>query len=150
MPTYLFDKIVFNKFGCKVVSLLVALHAWRLVFMRQYGQLTSYMTLGTFAIISLGRVMVNGSSVPSYYFSQWWLNVVCSLRNKLQRNFNQGKRVFIRENTFENFVCKMSTVFFNHELTIRIQWSLRFCVTKYAMNNKFWQWIINSPRHPTL
>ena len=40
--------------------------------------------------------------VPCHYLNQCWNIVNWTLRNKLQRNFNQNLYIFIQENAFEN------------------------------------------------
>ena len=42
-----------------------------------------------------------------HYPNQCWYIVNLTLRNKLQWNANQNSSIFIEENTFKNFVCKM-------------------------------------------
>ena len=44
--------------------------------------------------------------MPSHYLNQCWVNVNWSLRNKLQWNLNQNKKLFIQENAFEIIVCQ--------------------------------------------
>ena len=48
---------------------------------------------------------------PSHYLKQYWNNVNWTTRNKFQWNFNQNTTIFIKENAFENVVCKVSTIF---------------------------------------
>ena len=43
---------------------------------------------------------------PSHYLNQCWVIAIWALRNKLQWNFNQNKKLFIHENTSENIVCE--------------------------------------------
>ena len=63
---------------------------------------------------SNGKVRLNEhtGSVPSHYLNQWWLIINWTLRNKLQRNFDQNATIFIQENPFENIICKMSVILY--------------------------------------
>ena len=47
---------------------------------------------------------------PSHYLNQCWVIVNENLRNKVQWNFNQNKKLFIHENAFENVVCEMADI----------------------------------------
>ena len=38
--------------------------------------------------------------------------VNCTIRNKLQWNFNQNTKLFIHENAYENIVCEMAPILF--------------------------------------
>ena len=39
-----------------------------------------------------------------------WVNVIWTLRNKLQWNCNQNMKLFIHENASENIVCEMAAI----------------------------------------
>ena len=53
--------------------------------------------------------------VPSYYLSQCWNIVDCTLSNKLQWHFNRNFSTFIQENAFESVVCKMAAILFRSQ-----------------------------------
>ena len=67
-----------------------------------WGQVT-HICIGNLAIISSDNGW-SPWSVPSHYLIQCW-NIVWTLRNKFQWNFNQNSYIFIQENSFENAVC---------------------------------------------
>ena len=47
---------------------------------------------------------------PSHYQNQCGLTVNCTLRNKLQWNFNRNANIFIQGHAFGNVVCKIVTI----------------------------------------
>ena len=47
---------------------------------------------------------------PSHYLNQCWVLVNWTLRNKLQRNFNQNTKLFIHKSASENIVCEMVAI----------------------------------------
>ena len=49
-------------------------------------------------------------SAPSHYINQCWVIVNCTLRNKLQWNFNKNTELFIHKNASQNTVCKMAAI----------------------------------------
>ena len=49
-------------------------------------------------------------SVPSHYLNQCWVIVNWNIRNKLQWNFNQNKKIFIHKNASENIFCKTAAI----------------------------------------
>ena len=49
-------------------------------------------------------------SAPSHYLNQWWNIVNCTLRNKLQWNFNWNSNIFIQEYALEYVVCEMASI----------------------------------------
>ena len=49
-------------------------------------------------------------SAPSHYLNQCLVIVHWNLRNKLQWNFNQNTKLFIRENAFENIICEKAAI----------------------------------------
>ena len=52
-------------------------------------------------------------SVPSHYLkNQCWNIVNCTLRNKLQWNFNRNLKIFIHENAFEMSSAKSQNFFY--------------------------------------
>ena len=51
-------------------------------------------------------------SLPSHYLNQCWLIFCYTLRNKLQWNLTQDTNMFIKVNSFENFVYKKCSIFF--------------------------------------
>ena len=65
---------------------------------------------GTAVNIFFRAFRVVAYSVPSHYFNQCWVIVNFTLRNKLQRNFNQNTNIFIHENAFEIIVCEMMAI----------------------------------------
>ena len=44
----------------------------------------------------------------SHFLNQCWFIVNWTLRNKLEWNFNQNTKLFIRGNAYENIVCEMA------------------------------------------
>ena len=50
-------------------------------------------------------------TAPSHHLNQRWNIVNWTLGNKLQWNFNRNSNIFIEENTFENVVCEMASLF---------------------------------------
>ena len=46
----------------------------------------------------------------SHYLNQCWVIVNWTLKNKRQWNFNQNRKLFIQENTYENIVCEMAAI----------------------------------------
>ena len=51
-------------------------------------------------------------SAPSRYLNQCSVIVNCTLRNKLQWNFNQNTKIFSHEIAFEIIVCDMAAILF--------------------------------------
>ena len=49
-------------------------------------------------------------SAPSHYLNKYWHIVNWTLRNKLQWNFNLKSDIFIQENAFGIFVCKIEVI----------------------------------------
>ena len=49
-------------------------------------------------------------AAPSHYLNQFWNSVNWTLGDIFQRNYNQNKKVFIKQNAFENVVWKMAVV----------------------------------------
>ena len=48
---------------------------------------------------------------PSHYLNQCWVIFKWTLRNKLQWNFNENKKLSIHENASEYFVCNKAAIF---------------------------------------
>ena len=44
--------------------------------------------------------------------NQWWLVINCTTRNKLQWNFKRNTSIFVQENAFDCFACKVSAILF--------------------------------------
>ena len=44
------------------------------------------------------------------YLNQWWNIVYCTLRNKLQWNFNRNTNIFIQENVLETVVFETASI----------------------------------------
>ena len=56
-----------------------------------------------------GKYDINKTLGPIFtksYLNQCWIIVNWALRNKLQWNFNQNRKVFIHKNASENIVCE--------------------------------------------
>ena len=49
-------------------------------------------------------------SALSHSLDQWWAIVNWTLRNKLQWNFDQNKKVFNRENPYQTIICEMTAI----------------------------------------
>ena len=47
---------------------------------------------------------------PYHYLKQCWVIINWTLRNKLQRKFNQNTTLFIHENASENIICEMVAI----------------------------------------
>ena len=56
------------------------------------------------------RLWLVAFSSPSNYINQCWFIVNCTLKNKLQWNFNQNTQLIIHENASENIVCEMVAI----------------------------------------
>ena len=55
----------------------------------------------------------NGLSPDRHQAILWtiiWIIVNWSLRNKIQSNFIQNANIFIKENAFENVICKTTAI----------------------------------------
>ena len=56
------------------------------------------------------RYWLVANSAPSHYLNQYWVIVSWTLRNKLQWNFDQNTKTFIREITSQIIVCEMAVI----------------------------------------
>ena len=67
---------------------------------------------------------------PSHYLNQCWNIVNWTLRNKLQGNLHRNSYIFIQENPFENFVCKMAAIFSRPQCVkiISVYWLVRWII----------------------
>ena len=52
------------------------------------------------------------SLVPRHYLNQCWHIVNWTIGRDFQWHSNQNETIFIKENGFENFVCKMATIWY--------------------------------------
>ena len=75
----------------------------------------------------------NAWSAPSHYLNQCWNIVNSDLRNKLQWNPRRNSFFFILENTFENVVCDMASIW------SRPQW-VKVRVSMSTSNRKKMMW----------
>ena len=66
----------------------------------------------------------NGLAPTRHYLKQCWIIFNCTLRNKLQWNFNRNSNIFIHENAFESVVCEMA-----------------FILSRPQCVNEVWVWI---------
>ena len=82
--------------------------------------------VGVFYEFSFGSDNDNNSA-PSHYLNQCWVIANWTLRNKIQRNFNQNTKQFIHGNASENIVCKIATIL------SRGRW-----VNKRILSDVFW------------
>ena len=83
----------------------------------------------------LFQIMACRCPAPSHYLKQFWFIVIWTLKNKLQWNFNQITTLFIKENEFENDVCKMVAILLRHQFSIHSsnRWKSQF-VMIYFLN----------------
>ena len=87
-------------------------------------------------------------SVPSHYLNQCWVIINWTLRNKLQLNFDQNKKLFIHENASENIICEMAAMLsrrrrvnslrlgdaiWHHESSLTLAPVMTYCLT--ALNH---------------
>ena len=52
------------------------------------------------------------SLVPRHYLNQCWHIINWTIGRDFQWNSNQNETIFIKENGFENFVCKMAAILY--------------------------------------
>ena len=57
-------------------------------------------------------------SAPRSYLNQYWNIVNFNIKNKLQWNLQQNSYIFIKENAFENVVCRMVVILFRSQCII--------------------------------
>ena len=62
---------------------------------------------------------VRGIHRWSHYLNQSWVNVIWTLRNKLQYNFNQDAKLSYYANAYEYIVCEMAAIFFLWKLSLQ-------------------------------
>ena len=74
-----------------------------------YGIVMSYNTVKGQHWLKLSLVTY---LQPDHYMNQCWLTVNWTLRNKLLLNFDQNERLEIKENVFENVICRMLVISF--------------------------------------
>ena len=89
--------------------------------------------VGVFYEFSFGSDNDNNSA-PSHYLNQCWVIANWTLRNKIQRNFNQNTKQFIHGNASENIVCKIATILSGGDELVKEfcqmsfgQWPCSFC-----------------------
>ena len=92
----------------------------------QWGWMT-HIWVPNLAIIG----SVNGYSAPSHYPNQCWNIVNSTPRNNFQWNFNQNSYISIRENAFQNAICKMAHILsqlqcFNEGYRYQSSWKPNF------------------------
>ena len=78
-------------------------------YMRQWigSGLVQIMACRLFGAKSL---IINGLAPNAHYLNQCWVIGNWTLRNKLQWNFNQNKKLFIHENASENITCEIVAI----------------------------------------
>ena len=72
-----------------------------------WGQVT-HICIGNLTTIGSENGLSPGRR-QSHYLNHCWKIVNCTLRNKLQWNFNQNSNVFIHENALQNLICEMAS-----------------------------------------
>ena len=63
-------------------------------------------------------------SAPIHYVTQCWVIVNCTIRNKLQWNFDQNTKYFIHRNAPEYIFCEMATIL-SRETWVNVAHSLQ-------------------------
>ena len=79
----------------------------------RYASLTPLPLVSHICVSESGQLWftwwLDAYSGPRQYLNQCWVFVNWTIRNKLQWNFNQNRKLFIPENESKNIVCEMAT-----------------------------------------
>ena len=80
------------------------------------------------------------NSAPSHYLNQCWVIINWTLRNIIQWNFDQNKKLFIHENSSENVVCERGAILSRGEMLCD-DIAIRICID-VIRPGKVPEWII--------